>query len=251
MQEKQNSQQFYNDDERLAFLEERLGYRFCNRDLLKVALTHSSYQNEMRSRGFVFHCNERLEFLGDSVISLITAHYIFSRYPDENEGDLSKLRSLAVRDIALSEYARTLQVGQCLYLGKGEDTPEGRGRKSTLENAFEAIIGAIYLDSGLESAKKVVLPFIEKKVSATVKKGENRDYKTILQQIVQMGQGERLEYVPIAEYGPDHCKIFEVEAQLNSNVIGTGKGTSKRMAEQQAAKMALGYFGIVHNEDER
>jgi ribonuclease-3 len=242
--------QFHSDEERFSFLEEHFGYCFQNKSMLKEALTHSSYQNEMKSRGLTFRCNERLEFLGDSVISLITAHHIFTRYPEENEGDLSKLRSLAVRDIALSEYARSLQVGCCLYLGKGEDTPEGRDRKSTLENAFEAIVGAIYLDGGLEEAKKVVLPFIEKKVSATVKKGENRDYKTILQQIVQMEQGERLEYLPVAEYGPDHCKIFEVEAQLNSNVIGTGKGTSKRMAEQQAAKMALGYFGISTDGDE-
>lgn len=251
MNTEQNVQQFHSDEERLSFLEEQLGYHFENKELLKVALTHSSYQNEMKSRGLTFLCNERLEFLGDSVISLITAHYIYTRYPEENEGDLSKLRSMAVRDIALSEYARSLQVGPCLYLGKGEDTPAGRDRKSTLENAFEAIIGAIYLDSGLEAAQKVVLPFIEKKVAATVKKGENRDYKTILQQIVQMGQGERLEYLLVAEYGPDHCKTFEVEAQLNSNVIGTGKGSSKRMAEQQAAKIALRYFGIAGEEEDQ
>ncbi len=233
----------------LEELQGRLGYQFQNKELLRTALTHSSYQNEMKSRGLHYQCNERLEFLGDSAISLITAHYIYDRYPQDNEGDLSKLRSLAVRDIALSEYARELGMGACLYLGKGEDHPEGRDRKSTLENAFEALIGAIYLDGGLQEAKKVVLPFVEKKVNATEKRGEKRDYKTILQQIVQMEQGERLEYVPVAEYGPDHCKTFEVEAQLNSNVIGRGTGSSKRMAEQQAAKMALGYFGISCQED--
>ena len=250
MRGKSHEELYKNDEERLEAFEKRIGYRFKNKELLRTALTHSSYQNEMKSRGLSCHCNERLEFLGDSVISLITAHYIYDRYPEENEGDLSKLRSLAVRDIALSQYARDLEMGGCLYLGKGEDNPEGRDRKSTLENAFEALIGAIYLDAGLESAEKVVLPFIEQKVSATVKKGENRDYKTILQQIVQMDHGERLEYVPIAEYGPDHCKVFEVEAQLNSNVIGRGKGSSKRMAEQQAAKMALGYFGLDYGEEQ-
>lgn len=232
-------------DGQLAALQERLGYRFKNLTLLKIALTHSSYSNEMKNKGVSLHCNERLEFLGDAVISLITAHHIFSRYPEEDEGNLSRLRAQAVRDIALSEYARELGVGQALYLGKGEDTPEGRDKKSTLENAFEAITGAIYLDGGLEAAAAVALPFIEKKVSAAAEIGENRDYKTILQQIVQMEQGERLEYVAVAEYGPDHNKTFEIEAQLNSNVIGTGKGHSKRMAEQEAAKKALEYFGGV------
>ena len=226
-------------------LERRIGYRFQHKELLRAALTHSSYSNEMKSRGMNVPCNERLEFLGDAVISLVTARYIFERYPDENEGDLSKLRSQAVRAIALSEYARELGVGQALYLGKGEDNPAGRDRKSTLENAFEALTGAIYLDGGMESATAFALPFIEKKVAETVNFGESRDYKTILQQIVQMERGERLEYVPVAEYGPDHDKTFEVEAQLNSNVIGKGKGSSKRMAEQAAAKMALIYFGVT------
>ena len=167
---------------KLKALETRLGYTFRNKELLKVALTHSSYQNEMRSRGVFLRCNERLEFLGDAVISLITAHYIFNRYPKEDEGDLSKLRSLAVRDIALSEYAKELGVGEALFLGKGEDNPDGRSRKSTLENAFEAITGAIYLDGGLEAARKFCLPFIEKKVEDTAEKGEFRDYKTILQE---------------------------------------------------------------------
>ncbi len=226
-------------------LQQRLGYHFHDPNLLQVALTHSSYSNEMKSRGTVLRCNERLEFLGDAVLSLITAHHIFSKFPNEDEGDLSKLRSQAVRDIALSEYARELGIGQALFLGKGEDTPVGRDRKSTLENAFEAITGAIYLDGGLEAAKKFALPFIEQKVADTVSIGETRDYKTILQQIVQMEQGERLEYVPIAEYGPDHNKTFEVEAQLNSNVVGIGKGSSKRAAEQEAAKKALEYFGNI------
>lgn len=231
------------ENERLAALEERIGYRFKNRELLVTALTHSSYSNELKSRGKTRRCNERLEFLGDAVLSLVTARHIFDRYPEENEGDLSKLRSLAVRDIALSEYARRLGIGQALYLGKGEDNPAGRDRKSTLENAFEALAGAIYLDGGLEAARSFALPFISEKVEASVKDGENRDYKTILQQIVQMERGERLEYVPVAEYGPDHCKVFEVEARLNHNVIGTGKGPSKRQAEQEAAKKALEYFG--------
>ncbi|MBQ9468517.1 MAG: ribonuclease III [Clostridia bacterium] len=230
-------------DERFSLFEERIGYLFKNKKLLRAALTHSSFANEMKSRGVTVPCNERLEFLGDSVISLITAHYIFDLYPKENEGDLTKLRSLAVRDIALSEYARELGMGECLMLGRGEDNPEGRGRRSTLENAFEALTGAIYLDGGLEAATAFVRPFIERKVHSTVASGENRDYKTILQQIVQMEQGERLEYVLVGESGPDHCKQFEVEAHLNHNVIGRGVGPRKIAAEQMAAKEALGYFG--------
>ena len=228
----------------LRALEERIGYTFQNKQLLVVSMTHSSFSNEMRSRGVPLRCNERLEFLGDSVLSLITADYIFSLYPEESEGDLTKLRSLAVRDIALSDYARQLHIGECLFLGKGEDNPDGRDRKSTLENAFEALTGAIYLDGGLDAAKAFALPFIEKKVAATVKAGESRDYKTILQQIVQMEQGERLEYIPVGESGPDHMKVFEVEARLNHNVIGRGTGGSKRAAEQEAAKMALELFGV-------
>ena len=229
---------------KIRSLEERIGYVFQNKDLLITALTHSSYSNEMKSRGAALRCNERLEFLGDSVVSLITADYIFSLYPDENEGDLTKLRSLAVRDTALSDYARELGVGECLFLGKGEDNPAGRDRKSTLENAFEALTGAIYLDGGLESARAFCLPFIKKRVEATQKIGENRDYKTILQQIVQMEQGERLEYILVGESGPDHQKSFEVEAHLNRNVIGRGVGPSKRSAEQEAAKQALEYFDV-------
>ena len=231
------------DTQSIKDLEERIGYSFKNRRLLLAALTHSSYSNEQKSRGVSLPCNERLEFLGDSVLSLITADFIFNLYPEENEGDLTKLRAQAVRDIALSEYARELKIGECLFLGKGEDNPEGRDRKSTLENAFEALTGAIYLDGGLASAKAFCRPFIQKKIEKTVESGENRDYKTILQQIVQMEQGERLEYVLVGESGPDHCKQFEVEARLNHNLIGTGKGPSKRSAEQAAAKMALEYFG--------
>ena len=231
-------------DRKIKSFEERIGYTFRRKDLLITALTHSSYSNEMKSRGISLRCNERLEFLGDSVLSLVTADYIFSLYPDENEGDLTKLRSLAVRDTALSDYARELGIGACLFLGKGEDNPAGRDRKSTLENAFEALTGAIYLDGGLESAKAFCLPFIKKRVEATAKLGENRDYKTILQQIVQMEQGERLEYVLVGESGPDHQKSFEVEAHLNRNVIGRGVGPSKRAAEQEAAKQALEYFDV-------
>lgn len=233
-----------NEQENLNALEERLGYHFSDIRILKTALTHSSYANEVKKRGIPVRCNERLEFLGDAVLSLITSSYIFSLYPEDSEGDLSKLRSLAVRDIALSEYAMELGMGDCLYLGKGEDNPVGRSRKSTLENAFEAVTGAIYLDGGLAAAEKVVLPFIKKKVAESQQRGETRDYKTILQEIVQMDKGERLEYIPVAEYGPDHSKTFEVEVHLNSNVIGKGTGKSKRMAEQAAARMALSYFGL-------
>ncbi len=227
----------------LTPLQERLGYHFKDLSLLKTALTHSSYANEVKQHGKNISSNERLEFLGDSVVSLITSDHIYNKYPKDSEGDLSKIRSLAVRDIALSEYSKELGVGECLYLGKGENNEIGRSRKSTLENAFEAIIGAIYLDGGLEAARSVALPFIRRKVAETETAGENRDYKTILQEIVQTEHSERLEYIAVAEYGPEHNKTFEMEVHLNSNIIGKGMGPSKRAAEQEAAKEALAYFG--------
>lgn len=233
-------------------LEKRIGYTFSDPSLLLTALTHSSYSNEMKSRGKVLPCNERLEFLGDAVISLVTADYIYSRYRDKDEGDLSKLRSKVVRDIALSEYARELGIGEALYLGKGEDNQVGRDRKTTLEDAFEALTGAIYLDGGQKAAKAFCLPFIARKVEEVEKVGETRDYKTILQEYVQSDPDARLEYLTVAESGPDHMKVFEVEAHLNNNLVGTGKGPSKRSAEQEAAKMALIYFeGAAKDEKKR
>ena len=223
-------------------LQDRMGYRFKNPDLLYEAMTHSSYANEYRGATPI-SCNERLEFLGDSVLSLITSNHIYKKFPKEAEGSLSRLRAFVVRDTALADYARNLEVGKALLLGHGEDTAEGRDKKSTLENAFEALVGAIFLDGGYRAAETFVLPFIRDKVEAALSKGETRDYKTILQQIIQQCRGDRLEYILVSESGPDHDKTYEMEARLNSNVIGRGIGHSKKQAEQSAAADALHWFG--------
>ena len=204
-------------------------------------MTHSSYAHEYKAKTIA--CNERLEFLGDSVVSLITSNHIYNKFPKEAEGSLSRLRACVVRDTALADYARSLGMGDALLLGHGEDTDEGRDKKSTLENAFEALVGAIFLDGGYKEAESFLLPFISDKVDAALSAGETRDYKTILQQIVQQGHGDHLEYVLVSQSGPDHDKTYEMEARLNRNVIGRGKGHSKKQAEQSAAADALHWFG--------
>jgi len=234
--------QNYRENDALSHLQDRMGYHFHNPELLKEAMTHSSYAHEYKGYHPV-SCNERLEFLGDSVVSLITSNHIYTKFPKEAEGSLSRLRALVVRDTALADYARSLQIGKVLLLGRGEDTAEGRDKKSALENAFEALVGAIFLDGGYTAAEAFMLPFIRDKVEAALSMGETRDYKTILQQIIQQAPGDHLEYILVSQYGPDHDKTYEMEARLNSNVIGRGKGRSKKQAEQSAAADALHWFG--------
>ena len=226
-----------------AKLQQTVGYRFTDPSLLSTALTHSSYLNEHRGNGGVKSCNERLEFLGDSVLSLITSEYIYEKHPDRSEGELSVLRSRAVCTEALAGYAAEIALGDYLLLGNGEEHSGGRSKPKTLENSFEALVGALYLDGGLEIAKRFALPFLVKKTESALREKEIRDYKTLLQQIVQQDREEHLEYVLVGESGPAHQKTFEVEARLNSNIIGHGVGSSKRAAEQAAAKEALILFG--------
>lgn len=219
-------------------LQNNLGYHFKNPALLARALTHSSYANERRvDTGD----NERLEFLGDSVLGFITAEYLFANHRDFPEGELTKLRAYAVCEKSLFSYAEEIGLGHYLKLGKGEERTGGRTRPSVLSDAFEAVIAAIYLDGGIDEAKKFVLRFVVPYVEA---KPTFKDYKTMLQEVVQKNQGETLEYVLVSETGPDHDKCFTVEVHLNSNVIGRGVGGSKKKAEQNAAKEALELMGI-------
>lgn len=224
-------------------LEQRIGYQFQNPSLLKSALIHSSYSNESGSKHPALDCNERMEFLGDTVLSLAVSTYLFQNYPDLPEGNLSKLRSFTVCEKALAEFATEIQLGDYLLLGKGEDSNNGRQRPSITSDAFEALIAAIYLDGGLENAKEFVLRFAIPHIEHLLSEQITEDYKTALQQIVQQEQGEKLEYVLVAEEGPPHQRTFTMEARLNSNVIGQGVGSSKREAEQRAAKEALTLFG--------
>lgn len=226
-------------DNQFASLEEKIEYTFKNKLLLKEALTHSSYANEKR-KGVV--CNERMEFLGDAVLSIITAELLYNKFPDMPEGELSKLRSSLVCTAELSEFAKEIQLGEYLLLGKGEMNTGGKDRPSILENAFEALIAAIYLDGGMENAKKYVLRFLNSALETHHIKF--KDYKTFLQEVIQKNPDETLNYVIVGESGPDHDKRFEVEVHLNSNVIGKGIGKSKKQAEQEAAREALLLMGI-------
>lgn len=219
-------------------LQNNIGYHFKNLQLLSRALTHSSYANEYN---LAAGDNERLEFLGDSVLGFITAEYLFSNHRDFPEGELTKLRAYAVCETSLYSYAQEIELGKYLKLGKGEERTGGRERPSVLSDAFEAVIAAIYLDGGMDEAKKFVLRFVVPYVEA---KPTFKDYKTALQEVVQQNHGEALEYVLVSESGPDHNKRFEIEVHLNSNVLGRGVGGSKKKAEQNAAKEALELMGL-------
>lgn len=221
-------------------LEKRIGYKFNNIDLLKNALTHSSYANEVKGKT---SSNERLEFLGDSVLSIIVSDYIFKNFNNMPEGELTRLRSSLVCEKALCGFSRELNLGNYLLLGKGEEKGGGRERDSILADAFEAVLAAIYLDGGMAPAKKHVMKFVLRELKIHPPKEAHLDYKTELQEIIQKNPEESVSYILISESGPDHDKVFNVEVRLNSNVIGSGSGKSKKQAEQMAAKQALQLMG--------
>lgn len=224
----------------MSEFEEILGYKFKNPELLKNALTHSSYANESHSS---FGSNERLEFLGDSVLSLIVSEHIYKNFKNLPEGELTKLRASLVCEKSLSSFSREMKLGDYIYLGKGEQHNHGNERSSILADAFEAVLAAIYLDGGFEAAKKHVMRF----VLPELKDRDDevfKDYKTCLQEVIQKNPEERLNYVLTGETGPDHDKRFTVEVRLNSNKIGVGEGKSKKQAEQEAARQALLLMGI-------
>ena len=227
-------------------LEGAFGYTFENKELLREALTHSSYSNELKAKKQTCRCNERLEFLGDAVLSTVVGEHLFGAFPDLPEGELSTIRAALVQSQALASYSRSFGIGDFLYLGNGEEKNDGRNRQSTLENAFEAIVAAIYLDAGergFEVVRSIVLPIIKEQLADDNFALKHTDAKTELQQLIQQAEGDFLEYKVVSESGPDHAKTFTVSAMLNSNIIGTGSGRSKREAEQSAAREALKLFG--------
>lgn len=223
----------------MKVLEENLKYTFKNKVLLTNALTHSSYANEVRNG---VSSNERLEFLGDSVLSLVVADYLYKNFPNIPEGELTKLRASLVCEKSLCSFSRELGLGKFLLLGKGEDKGGGRERDSILADAFEAVLAAMYLDGGMEIARKHVMRFVLNELKNTDDE-VFKDYKTALQEIIQRNPEESVTYILTGESGPDHDKLFEVEVHLNSNVIGKGSGKSKKQAEQMAAKQALLLMG--------
>ncbi len=220
-------------------LQERLGYHYRDPELLRIALTHPSYVNEARHQG---KNNQRLEFLGDSVLSIVVAQHLFEHYTHLPEGELTKLRAYLVCEKSLHGWAKQLGLGHFLLLGKGEENTGGRERPSILADAFEAVNASIYLDGGLEEARSFILRFVPEQLDVE-KVTYINDYKTALQEIIQKNKEEKVEYVLVGENGPDHNKTFQVEVHLNSNVIGSGNGHSKKQAEQAAAKEALSLMG--------
>ena len=214
-------------------LENRLGYRFRNRELLAEALNHSYYANEHRGG---LGSNERLEFLGDSVLGFVSAEYLFQGHPDLPEGDLTRMRAALVCEQSLYEVARELELGSCLKLGRGEEAGGGRERQSILADATEAVFAAVYLDGGIEKARELIIRVLLSRGPAAE---ERRDYKTTLQEVVQRRSGQALTYHMVAQSGPDHNKKFCFEVRLNDQPIGQGEGHSKKEAEQAAARDAL------------
>ena len=216
-------------------LENCIGHAFENKDLLITALTHSSYANENKAKSV--QCNERLEFLGDAVLGVIVAEYLYSKFPDLPEGRMTRLRSELVCERNLSHVAVELNLGENLLLGKGEERSGGGRRPSILADAVEAVIAAVYLDGGKQEAEKFVYKFILSGFEAGDK--YERDYKTELQELIQRKAGQVLTYKLTSESGPDHEKVFTVDALLNGQIISSGRGHSKKDAEQAAARSAL------------
>lgn len=216
-------------------LETAIGYRFSNITLLQNALTHSSYANERWHDSLM--SNERLEFLGDSILGMLVADYLYRNFPNRPEGELTRMRADMVCEKTLAAVANTLGLGQHLLLGKGEELGGGRSRESILADALESVIAACYLDGGMEAALQFIQKFIL--VNVPVSKMHNEDYKTELQELVQQKKNQTLSYKLVGESGPDHDKQFEVELSLNGTVVGSGVGTSKKRAEQAAAQAAI------------
>ena len=216
-------------------LEAAIGYKFKNIALLQNALAHSSYANERWHNSLM--SNERLEFLGDSILGMCVAEYLYCTFPDRPEGELTRMRADMVCEQTLANVAGRIGLGSHLLLGKGEEQGGGRTRNSILADAVESVIAASFLDGGMGAAKQFIQKFIL--VEVPVKKLHNVDYKTSLQELVQQKKNQVLSYALVGESGPDHDKHFEVEVSLNGKVVGLGSGSSKKRAEQDAARVAI------------
>ena len=219
-------------------LETAIGYSFRNITLLQNALAHSSYANERWHDSL--KSNERLEFLGDSILGMVVADYLYREFPDRPEGELTRMRADMVCEPSLAQIAHKIGLGQHVLLGKGEEQGGGRNRESILADAVESVIAACYLDGGMDAAKGFIQQFVLTNVP--VSKLKNADYKTALQELVQQKRNQVLAYKLVGESGPDHDKQFRVELTLNGTVIGAGTGSSKKRAEQEAARVAYEAF---------
>ena len=230
----------------LNALEERLEYQFHDLALLDTALTHTSY---VKGDGRASAHNERLEFLGDAVLGLCTSEYLFIRFPDSDEGAMTRLRAQAVCESALYEVAKDYGFGRLLLLGRGEDHSGGREKPSILSDAVEAVIGALYIDGGMEVAKRFIMRFVHKSVEDAMAGRLIKDHKTMLQEYVQKHHMGQIAYELIGSSGPDHNKTFSMRVLVAGETAGTGEGRTKQEAGQQAARAALVEFGVIHEAD--
>ena len=232
-------------------LEKTLGIVFRDKSLLQRALTHRSYLNEHPE--FPFEDNERLEFLGDAVLDFVTGEYLYHRFPEQREGSLTSLRSVLVRRNTLAEFARQWDLGHFLMMGHGEAETGGRNRSATLCAAFEAVIGALYLDQGVESVHDLIEPLIVPQIARTLRERLDKDPKSRLQELAQGRMHQTPRYRTVSESGPDHAKVFTVEATIGGEAFGEGQGLSKQQAAQEAARAALEHFdepGFPESEGE-
>ncbi len=218
----------------MPFVETVIGYKFKNKKLLKEALTHKSYSVEHGLKAY----NERLEFLGDSILGLIVSYYLFDKYPAEDEGYLSKIKSYVVSKPSLAAWAKAINLGEYIHLGIGEKQSGGKKRSSILSNAIEAVIGAIYIDGGIKPATAFVTGWLSKQPF----ENEHRDYKSELQEIIQKRFKTPPDYEVLSTDGPEHAKIFTVKVKLKKKVLGIGTGKNKKAAQQEAAKSAFIHF---------
>lgn len=226
----------------ISRLEEIICYTFKDKKLGYMAFTHSSYTNEKKNKKMPNY--ERLEFLGDSVVSMIVSEYLYKNYPNLPEGELTKIRAIVVCESTLYKCSKKMGFGQFLFLGKGEELTGGRERVSILADLFETVTGAIYLDGGYEEAKKFAINQLEDIIKDAIEGKVFLDYKTELQEILQKNSNTDISYITINETGPDHDKVFEVQVRNGDKVLGTGKGKTKKDAEQDAAKEALNKINI-------
>lgn len=229
-------------EKKIEELEKAIGYSFRNKDYLVNALTHSSYVNESKETDC--RSNERLEFLGDSILGYVCSLTIFDQYHRFNEGDLSKIRAALVCEKSLAKYAQQINLGDYMRFSKSEILSGAKNRVSAIGDAFEALIAAIYLDGGFKEVQKFVVPFLEDNMDDAISGNLFKDSKTILQELVQQNKGEKLEYKVLKVSGPDHRRVFTIAVMLNSNQIGVGSGFSKKEAEHNAADEALKLMGL-------
>jgi len=227
-------------DENISRLKSKIGFQWLNPSLLTQALTHSSCVHESRGQGL--HHNQRLEFLGDAVLELLISEYLYQKFPDRTEGELTKMRAASVCEPSLAKVARGLDLGRCLRMGRGEERSGGRERPSILADAFEALLGAIYLDQGLAAARRFVLQWLSPIIEDVIAGRLDRDYKTELQETLQQTSPEPLSYIIMNETGPDHDKTFTAGVIYRGKIIGQGSGHSKKEAEQRAAKDAFNHL---------